>query len=443
VNDVYRDIHDGLREELLQRLGRRRFRLWFRDTAVVELSEEALTLAVPNDVHGTWLSYTYAQELQEACNAVLGDGVTVRLRISEAQERRRVLRDRLPQRPEAWDELLAKRRVPPSLDTFLTGAGGRFPLMILRQVLEGGAARGAGTFTIYGAGGSGKTHLLQGLEADVARRRPGSALYLTARRFTQRYVGALRAKEVDALRAFETDLGSRRLVLIDDVDQLEPRTATQEALVRLQERCCGTDTRFVLAGQRHPAEIGGFSQRLRSRLLGGIVLSVPVPDRLLLDDILETRSTRMGLRAPREVREAILDRTGSVRGAVEILDRWVVGSQEAGQALGPDWLEELAPSVAATAQEEVIRRVKDVVAAHFGVSRKILERPTKVRSARMPRRVALYLVYRACALPLADLGRAFGLRSHSSVSRAIQEMRELRRQDAAMEQLVDGLLARV
>ncbi len=443
MNSVYRDIEDGLREELQQRVGRQRFQLWFRDTAVVDVSAESVTLAVPNDVHCTWLQYTYGDELQDACDEVLGEGVEVRLEVSAAQERRRLMRERLPQRPQDWDALLERRRPAPSLASFVPGSGGRFPLMILRQVLEGGAPRGAELFHLYGGCGAGKTHLLRGLEHDMGRRRPGAALYMTARRFTQRYVNALRTREVDALHALEVDLTSRRLVLIDGIDELVARPATQEALVRLYDRCRHGDTRFVLASRRHPGELEGLSARLHSRIRGGIVMQVPVADRLLLDDILLDRSTRFGRKAPSSVREAILERTGSVRGSVELVERWAAVSAEAGAPLDPEWLSELAPSVAATAREEVIRRVKDAVSGHFGVSRALFDQPTKVRTAQFPRRVAMYLVYRACALPLTELGKVFGLRSHSSVSRAIQEMRDLRSRDAGVEQLVDGLLARI
>ncbi|MDJ0523239.1 MAG: DnaA/Hda family protein [Planctomycetota bacterium] len=443
MNSVYREINDGLREELLQALGRHRFRLWFRDTSVVDVDEHALTLAVPTDVHRTWLEFTYGDVLRDACERVLGEGVDVRLRVSAQQEARRSLREKLPQRPAEWDELLERRGLPASLDTFVAGSSGRFAVMILRQLRDGGAVRGATTFYLHGACGAGKSHLLEGLHGDVTRRRPGDAVYMTARRFTQRYVTALRAKEVDALRAFELDLSSRRLILIDDVDELAARKATQAALVRLQERCCGTDTRLVLAGRAHPAEIAGFSPSLRSRLLGGIVLGVTLPDRTRLGDILADRAMRRGTELTQDVRTAILDRTASVRGAVGILDRWAVASAEVGRPLEVDWLEELAPSVAATAREEVIRRAKEVVAQHFGISRALLDQPTKIRTAAFPRRMAMYLVYRACALPLTELGSAFGLRSHSSVSRAIHEMRDLRRTDAGVEQLVDGLLARI
>ncbi|MDA1194941.1 MAG: DnaA/Hda family protein [Planctomycetota bacterium] len=443
MNSVYQEINDGLRAELRQRLGRQRFRLWFRDTTVVGVDESSVTLAVPNEVHCAWLQYTFGVELQEACDEVLGEGVRVCLKVSPEQERRRVVRERLPDRPQDWDELLARRRLPPTLDTFVSGAAGRFPVMILKQLLEGGAARDARVFYLYGDCGAGKTHLLQGLEADMGRRRPGSALYLSARRFTQRYVNALRSREVEALRAFETDLLARRLVLLDDLDELAARPATQEALVRLQERCFGGDTRFVLAGRQHPAALEGFSDRLRSRIRGGVVLSVPTADPELLDEILADRSQRMGCRAPDDVRRAIAERTVSVRGAVMMVERWAAVSSGDDAPLDVEWLAELAPTVAATAREEVVQRVKDVVAEHFGLARTLLDQPTKIRTAQFPRRVAMYLVYRACALPLSQLGQVFGLRSHSSVSRAIHEMRALRSQDAAVEQLVDGLLARL
>ena len=55
----------------------------------------------------------------------------------------------------------------------------------------------------------------------------------------------------------------------------------------------------------------------------------------------------------------------------------------------------------------------------------------------------MYLVYRAAALPLKELGLAFGLKSHSSVSRAIHQMREDRERDPALEHVIDGLLARM
>jgi len=50
VNAPHRAIQDGIREELLREVGRNRYRLWFRDTEVLGVGEDAVTFAVPTEV---------------------------------------------------------------------------------------------------------------------------------------------------------------------------------------------------------------------------------------------------------------------------------------------------------------------------------------------------------------------------------------------------------
>ncbi len=443
MSSLYREIDEGLRAELRDAVGRQRYRLWFRDTRVADVSESHLTLAVPTEVHRTWLSFTYGELLQQACERVLGPGTDVKLRVSIAQGVKRALRDKLPDRPDTWAELL-ERRVPAStLDTFVPGTAGRFPVLLLQQMLKGAGAEDPPLVFLYGPAGSGKTHLLGALHGAASRRSPGDVLYLTARDFTDRYVAAVRAHDAAALAAFRLDLSKRRIVILDNVHELVGRTSTQQELVRLSDRLAGTTTRLLLASRAHPRELDGFSEKLRSRLLGGVVLRVALPDEAHLQEVLRGRAEAIGVPLPDDVLAAIQTRTASVKGATALVDRWAAGSAEAGRPLKAEWLEEIAPGAAATACEEVIRRTKDLVSRHFGIARRLLDKPTKVRSAGRPRRIAMYLVYRACALPLGELGKAFGLKSHSSASKAIREIRELREADVDIEQTIDGLLAQI
>jgi chromosomal replication initiator protein len=109
-----------------------------------------------------------------------------------------------------------------------------------------------------------------------------------------------------------------------------------------------------------------------------------------------------------------------------------------------EWLPEIAPQAGpSTPREEVVRRAKHVVAEHFGLPVRSLDRATKHPSSLFPRQVAMYLVWRSAALPLDSVARAFGLKSHSAASRAIQEVRSRRDVDPAVETLLDGLLARL
>ncbi len=441
---LLRDIFEGAKEDLVAALGRHRFLLWFRDAEVERVTGRRVTLAVPTEVHRTWLEFNYGELLAKAFSRVLGEGTSVELRVSPAQEGKRRIRECLPEDERGWRRLLEDRRVRPTLDGWIGDEAGRFVVRLLQQVVHGNADVSPPTIYLYGEPGAGKSHLLAGLARAVDAQTPGGSLLLTAREFTRRFTGAVRTGERGLVHGFEADVSVRRVVLFDEVDDLETKPSTQHEVDVLLDRACRTGVRFVFAGRRHPREIGGLSERLRSRLLGGVVHRVVAPDRARLSEILVARARASGLALPDAVRDGILERSRGVKSSVEALDRWAAVSSQEGGPLGPEWLAEMAPPAPpASAREEVVQRAKDLVAKHFGIRRAVFDRPTKHPSAALPRQVAMYVVYRAAALPLVELGKAFGLKSHSSVSHALREIRAARDVDPSIEVVVDGLLARL
>ena len=155
------EVTEGIRGELVEAVGRHRFRLWFRDFVVSRVDGESVTLAVPTEVHRAWLQYTYGDVLREACARVLGDGVEVRLEVSGAQDGKRAVRDRLPALPEEWDALLARRRPTPSLASWVSPPGDAFAARLLGQLVHSSGETDPPSVYLYGEAGTGKTHLLQ------------------------------------------------------------------------------------------------------------------------------------------------------------------------------------------------------------------------------------------------------------------------------------------
>jgi chromosomal replication initiator protein len=443
VTALHQEIFDSAREDLEAALGRRRFRLWFRDVALERVVGRRVTLGVPTDVHRTWIEFNYAALLEKAFARVLGEGVVVELRVSQRLEDRRVVRDRLPADEAAWATLLEDRRPPPTLVSYVGDEAARFVVQLLRQTVHGHGGHGAATaITLWGESGSGKTHLLTALAREVEAQTPGAALYLPARRFTHRFVSAVRSREPGAVQGLQADLEGRRLLLVDDLQDLANKPATQHALDGLLERAERLGLRFVGASRGSPRDQAGLSERLRSRLLGGVVHRVRPPDPGRRVEALCVRAASWGATMPAETAEAILARSPSFPAACTLCDRWAAVSQAEGLPAPAEWLEEMAPPRAAvTTREEIVRRAKDLVARHYGIRAALLDRPSKHPSALLARRIAMYLVYRAAALPLADLGKSFGLKSHTSAGRALAQIRADRDRDVSIEVTLDGLLA--
>ncbi len=440
---LHRELLEGAKAELVASLGRQRYALWFRDAEVTRVSGRSVVLAVPTEVHRTWLAFTYRDDLDRAFGRVLGEGVRVELAVSERLDAARAVRDAKPHDEGAWRAALRDERPRPTLLSFLADDAGAFALRLMEQVLHGSDDASPPSITLYGEGGSGKTHLLLALDHALAREA-GASLYLTARRLTARFVAAARSDDARAVPRLVDDLVAHRVVMLDGLDELDARPATQQALADLLDRAERRGVRFVVASRAHPRALLGLSDRLRSRLLGGVLVRLPAPSAESRARILEARAAAYGLALPAAVRDAIVAHCSTVHAAVELLDRWALMSKRLDSPLSPAWLSEIAPPASPTSpRDEVVRRAKDVVAAHYGIERRLLDRPTKHPNVLLARRVAIYVVWRAAALPLAPLAAAFGLRSHSAASRALAEIREARDRDPALETTLDGLIARL
>lgn len=441
---LYAELLDGAREELVAALGRHRYRLWFRDAEVVKVSGRSVTLAVPTEVHRTWLEFNYRALLDRAFGRVLGDGVHVEVTVSSRLAATRTIRDEIPDDDASWRTALRDGQPAPTLLSFVAEAENAFVLRVVGQALHGSDVTSPATLYLYGEPGTGKTHLVRALHAAASAEDPAASLLLNARALTARVVPAVRERDLAALASLDEDLASRRLVVVDGLDELEDRPTTQRTLETLFDRARSRGVRVVVTARSHPHGLPGLSERLRSRLLAGLVLRLSPATAAQRERILAERAQAWGVPLPEPVRAAVLARATTLPGAVDLVDRWAYVSRRLGRPLDPSHLHEVAAAASPTSpREEVVRRAKDVVAEHFGVDRRVLDRPTKHPNVLEARRAAMYLVWRAAALPLTELARAFGLRAHSAASRALAEVRSRRDVDPAFESTLDGLVRRL
>jgi chromosomal replication initiator protein len=122
---------------------------------------------------------------------------------------------------------------------------------------------------IYGAPGMGKTHLLHAL-AHRAAADGWPVACLSAEEFTTRYQSALRRKDVEG---FQDSLRRVRLLIIDDLQYIAGKPATQHELVHTIDAVIHGGGYVVCASELHPLELD-LPDRLASRLAAGIVTRV-------------------------------------------------------------------------------------------------------------------------------------------------------------------------
>ena len=158
-----------------------------------------------------------------------------------------------------------------TFDTFVVGPGNRMAAAAARRAAE--SPRTAyNPLLIYGAPGSGKTHLLQAVGALALAVRPDlRVLYMTADGLVDRVSAAVGSGSMDALR---DELLEAELVLLDEVHALAGKSRTQEELLALWDELEWT-AQIVLAAASPSAELTGIEPELRARFTRGLAVDLP------------------------------------------------------------------------------------------------------------------------------------------------------------------------
>src|SRR3982751_708806 len=160
-------------------------------------------------------------------------------------------------------------------DNYVVGSANRLAVAAARAVAEspGGVYN---PLFIYSSSGLGKTHLIHAIGNQAASRNPDLAIeYVALEDFVEQLHAAIATGEMDR---FKQRYGRVDVLLIDDMQFLTGRRETQSELLRLLNALQGSGRQIVMTSDRPPSEISDVDERLLSRLSGGLIVDIGVPD---------------------------------------------------------------------------------------------------------------------------------------------------------------------
>jgi chromosomal replication initiator protein len=190
-----------------------------------------------------------------------------------------------------------------------------------------------------------------------------------------------------------------------------------------------------------PSQLDTVDQRMRSRLMGGLVVDIDGPDLALRRKILNVRRDQMVASDPRAmIADDILDVvaekiTGGGRELEGALNRIVAFQQFNNQPVTLDLAAMVLRDANATNGDQGRIKIDDilkVVGRHYNVSKTDLLSPRRARNVVVPRQIGMYLAKKLTARSLPEIGRRFGGRDHSTVLHAVRKIDEVMRSDEKM-----------
>jgi len=151
---------------------------------------------------------------------------------------------------------------------------------------------------IWGAGGCGKSHLLQAACQDVAAAGD-ACVYLPLKTARGQTSEALLPEMLDGLE-------NLTLVCIDDIDTVAADEAWEAALFHLYNRVHAVGSRLLVAGHAAPADLPLHLADLRSRLAWGWIFQLQVLADEDKKQALQLRAATRGFDLPDDVSNYLL-----------------------------------------------------------------------------------------------------------------------------------------
>jgi chromosomal replication initiation ATPase DnaA len=161
------------------------------------------------------------------------------------------------------------------MDDWVEGPSAKVALEAARTVMKEPGAR-YNPLVIVGGGGTGKTHLLHAIGNALAERSTSPVACLSAPEYTGELIEAI---DRDAVGIWRSRYRRVAAFLLDDVHLIADTDRTQDELFLLYNVLLESDRQMIFTSAVPLAELRGLEPRLRTRLEGGLVVELTVPDR--------------------------------------------------------------------------------------------------------------------------------------------------------------------
>jgi len=446
----------GARERLRRELGDAVFEAWIGPLTLDGFDKDEVRIGTVKPFIRTWVAERHVARIERALRAEGADPVSVTIVLAQPKpvvggglvretarpETQTVVPGTEDEPTSAATKGLWTRMLHPqqTFDSFVSGPANEFGLTAAKSFAEGAQS----DFTllyIHGGFGFGKTHLLNAAALEF-KKRGKRALFLRSEDFMRHFLGALYRKDT---LAFKEELRTAEVLLIDDLQHICRSTATASEFLYTVNAFADLRRRVVIAADRAPAALEGLGADVKSRLAGGLVVTLDKPDRETRLAILKARAADFARHKPQallpnDVLEHIADMDdASPRELIGVFTKLATYTDLTKKPVTLETIEDVVGLRSAPGAKTSIEDIQRKTAEFYKLDVRDFHSPQRARRVARPRQVAMYLSRKLTTRSLPEIGRRFGGRDHTTVLHACRRIEALCEEDALFKQEVDFL----
>jgi chromosomal replication initiator protein len=412
---------------------------WVRPCRLIAIEGDHLRIAAPNPFSRNWLLEHHLAVLKAAAQDCIGGDPRISIEVDERLEPRSPDVSPFPAHAGVAPGTVEGLNPRYTFDSFVVGSSNQFAQAACQAVAEM-PSRAYNPLFIYGGVGLGKTHLLHAVGHQSAKLLPGlTVVYLSSERFTNELINAIR---YDRTAEFRGRYRTIDLLLIDDIQFISGKERTQEEFFHTFNDLYESRKQIIVSSDCSPKDIPEIEERLRSRFEWGLIADIQPPDFETRVAILKKKAALERVLLPDDVAYLIAGRVKSnIRELEGSLTRMIAFCALTGREMNVDLAQEVLADLWGEEEKLItIEQVQRKVCDLFGVKPSDLKAKTRTKTIAFPRQIAMYLARQLTHASLAEVGRAFGGKDHTTVLHAVDKINTLLQEDPKLRKTIDTLI---
>jgi chromosomal replication initiator protein len=424
------------------RINRQNFLTWFKPTQFEKLDENNnLFVKVPNQIFEEWLSNHYSDLLREALqNSNLANAKIFFSAEGKSQLKKESALFATPvQTTLNFDSVEYLLNPKYTFDRFVVASCNQFAHAAALAIAES-PSKVYNPLFIYGGVGLGKTHLMQAVGHKIkAMDRRVRLNYVSSEKFTNEVINAIRYDRTLALRE---KYRSVDILLIDDIQFISGKEATQEEFFHTFNALYDAQKQIVLSSDSLPKEIPLLQERLQSRFESGLIADIQPPDLETKVAILKKKAESENFEMPDNVAFYIASKIKSnVRELEGSLVRLMAFSSLRGEKASLGMAQEVLKHILKSQEKHIsIEQIQRRVADYFSLKVSALKSKNNAKVIAQPRQVGMYLCRQLTGASFPEIGREFGGKHHTTVLHSVKKVEALRNTNKDFNNVINMFL---
>ena len=432
-----------VQESFQKAFGSEIYSSWLKNISLIKEYNHYVILGVQTRFFRDWITSRYAdkilKELQKHKLSI--NRIEFKIEGEKLNTKSSLSKPDINKISDIKDGVLNYNRLNPNLsfENFITGKSNNVAFLSAKKITS--ELSRYNPLFIYGGVGLGKTHLINAI--GLALKDTSNVMFISAERFMYQFIKSIKKNEMVKIKYF---FRKANVFIIDDIQFIRGKEGLQEEFFHTFNSLFDKSAQIIISSDRPPNRLDRVQDRIKSRLSGGLVVDIGVPDYDLKLNILKKKINEFqnSFHEYPNLSEDIIDYMArepnlNIRELIGIFNRVVAFSKMNKKPLNINDCKIILKDVHNNNKVISIDKIQNVTSNFFSINLQEMLSQRRSRPLARPRQIAMYLAKKLTTRSLPEIGRKFANRDHTTVIHAVKTIEKLSQDNSLMKKNIEEI----